>query len=249
MDSKADQPEQGKNESSPIEPEVLQSAEPPVSELPSGSKDLQQSDVEKPPWFVGFWSALSGGRAHNFAVVVQSLATLSIGIAALTWFFTQENLEPSINITHELNYERLSDKYGYLRVQVAVKNVGLVPLELNKGSAIIKVILPLTENMKNAVNADYALERSETFPHQFDWQPADDEIKIEKFRKISPGEVDYFILDFQLHCTLEVIDVETTFIKSKKEGLYEFFFEDKDKNLGWVTRSLFTVPEINACKT
>ena len=102
-------------------------------------------------------SNISLSQAHNIAIVIQAFAAIVGAAVALVWFFMQGNIEPHVNITHDLKYLKLNDQWGYLRTTINLENAGKVPARIAEGKAFIQVLLPLEEPFKSDLNSNYSI--------------------------------------------------------------------------------------------
>ena len=144
------------------------------------------------------WSGLV--RFKDSAATIQSLVTVLGILAAAWWFFTQGSVAPHGNLTESVQTLEIHEKWQLVRLSITLKNVGLVPISLDKGQAYIARVLPLEPAIQKQIDAGDDPVNSDT--HTIHWPRIGNSYKFDLSSEVWPGESETYDFDFVIPADL-----------------------------------------------
>jgi len=159
-------------------------------------------------------------------------------IGGAVWFYEQGEVKPRAEISHEITYRNISKDYKWVHVLVNIKNIGRIPIRIEKGSVNVQRILPLNSEIENKLKSGTNIIDKKFFI--VIWQNADKYNTIHNLQKptmIEPGEVDKKYFEFIIPHNLITIKVYSYFENPARSWWYWIKYDPA----GWKTVTIHNI--------
>lgn len=140
---------------------------------------------------------------------------------------------PRANITHKIIDRRIEDDKIFLRVDVSIANVGDVLLQIEHGIVRVNQILPVPEDLLEAINASGGTDDFNDSETKWPNLVACEQDWIIEMFEIEPTETDEVNYDFVVPFGVKTVEVYTYFRNVKK----------RPREIGWGHTSIHEIAD------
>lgn len=174
-------------------------------------------------------------RNKDALSALQSVVAVLAIVGGVIWFLWRGQASERVEISHQLEYRLISDKWIWLQTQINIQNTGERTVRDLYGHVSVRKILPLPKEIKRRIQdwESIILEDYEVV----DWPTIGKPKEFEDTFYLLPGERDTLYFDFIVPCKVKTIN------------LYSWLAKDPEASSYWAHSSMHDLSvELSRCE-